>query len=250
MIPDTPRLGSSERSLSGSALLALGIALAGYFAGQGIVRAKAADRYVTVKGVAEKEATADLAIWPIRVVAADNDLARANAQLAQSTSRIRTFLAANGIDTTAVAVQDFIVRDAQANGGGLNDGPRYAINVTLLVRSTKPDVVLAASQKVGELVAQGVPLTSGADYGGGGPTFVFSGLNALKPAMIAQATARAREAAEQFARDAGSPLGGIRQANQGYFEILPRDPAPGISESSQIKKTVRVVATVEYLLAN
>src|SRR5205823_13374343 len=32
------------------------------------------------------------------------------------------------------------------------------------------------------------------------PTFVYSGLNQLKPTMIADATARAREAAEQFAR--------------------------------------------------
>jgi hypothetical protein len=32
------------------------------------------------------------------------------------------------------------------------------------------------------------------------------------------------------------------------FEILARDQAPGITESSQIDKTVRVVSTVEYFL--
>lgn len=233
-------------------LLAVGLALGGWLGGHGIVRAKAADRYVTVKGVSEREAKADLAIWPLRIVAADNDLARANAQLQQSVARIRAFLAARGVDTTQITLQDFVVRDAQANayGGGPNDGPRFVINQTLLVRSTEPEVVLAASQRVSDLVAQGVPLSSGGEYGGGGPTFVFTGLNALKPPMIAEATARAREAAEQFARDAGSALGGIRQANQGYFEILPRDQALGISEASQIRKTIRVVATVEYLLTN
>jgi hypothetical protein len=66
--------------------------------------------------------------------------------------------------------------------------------------------------------------------------------------MIAEATSRAREAAAQFARDSRSSLGGIRQANQGVFEILPRDQAPGISQESQIVKTVRVVSTVEYFL--
>jgi hypothetical protein len=66
--------------------------------------------------------------------------------------------------------------------------------------------------------------------------------------MIAEATARAREAASEFARDSETSLGGIRRANQGVFEIQPRDPAPGISESSQIEKTVRVVSTVEYYL--
>ena len=66
--------------------------------------------------------------------------------------------------------------------------------------------------------------------------------------MIARATARAREAAEQFAHDSRASLGGIKQANQGVFEILARDQAPGISEPSQIEKTVRVVSAVEYFL--
>lgn len=66
--------------------------------------------------------------------------------------------------------------------------------------------------------------------------------------MIAEATARAREAAIEFARDSESELGGIRRANQGVFEILPRDPAPGISQENRIEKTVRIVATVEYFL--
>ncbi|MBX3132285.1 MAG: SIMPL domain-containing protein [Gemmatimonadaceae bacterium] len=238
-----------ERIPASSVILALGIALGGFLAGHGVVRAKAAERYVTVKGVAEREAVADLAIWPLRLVSADNDLARANAELQTNVARVRRFLARHGVDTTQITLQDFVVRDKQANEyGGQMGGPRYLITQTVLVRSTQPEVVAAASQRVAELVNEGVVLSSGEQYGNGGPTFVFTGLNALKPEMIAQATARAREAAQQFAADAGSSLGGIRQANQGYFEILPRDQAQGIGEASQVKKTIRVVATVEYLL--
>lgn len=103
------------------------------------------------------------------------------------------------------------------------------------------------------ILAAGIALAgflagNGLARAGGGPTFVFTGLNKLKPQMIAEATARAREAAEQFARDSHSELAGIRQANQGVFEILPRDQAPGISQENQINKTVRVVSTVEYFL--
>jgi hypothetical protein len=146
-------------------------------------------------------------------------------------------------------LQEFAVRDGEADQYGNNrTGPRYVITQTLMVRSTDPDRVAATSQQVHELVNDGVVFTSGEQYGNGGPTFVFTGLNELKPEMIAQATARAREAAAQFAADAGSDLGGIRQANQGYFEILPRDQAQGIGEASQVNKTIRVVATVEYLL--
>jgi len=242
-------MSNLDRPVVNTIILALGIALAGAFAGGGFVRAKQAERYVTVKGVAEQQARADLAIWPLKVIAADNDLATANTKLQSSVGRIRNVLGRHGVDTTQLTLQEFAVRDGQAEQYGNNRvGPRYVITQTLLVRSTAPDKVAAASQKVAELVAEGVVLSSGEQYGNGGPTFVFTGLNKLKPAMIAQATARAREGAQQFAQDAGSTLAGIRQANQGYFEILPRDQAQGISEASQVNKVVRVVATVEYLL--
>jgi hypothetical protein len=104
------------------------------------------------------------------------------------------------------------------------------------------------SQKVGDLVRQGVVLSTRGDYEGSGPTFLFTKGNDVKPAMIAEATSRAREAATQFARDSKSSLGGIRRATQGLFEILPRDEAPGLRGEGQIDKRVRVVTTVEYLL--
>jgi uncharacterized protein len=235
----------------GAVVLAVGLALGGLFAGNGFARARAADRFVSVKGISEREVRADLAIWPLRLVAADNDLGRAHASLAASTKQVLEFLARQQIDTTQAALQDFAVSDAFANqyGGGVRPATRYVIRQTVVVRSTKPDLVLAASQRVAELVNAGVVLSSGGESGsGGGPTFVFTGLNALKPQMIGEATSRAREGAEQFARDSRSSLGGIRQASQGVFEILPRDLAQGISEESQIMKTVRVVATVEYFL--
>jgi uncharacterized protein len=241
-----------DRDTVRSIILAAGIALAGWLGGNGLAKARSADRSVTVKGVSEREVKADLAIWPLRVVAADNDLARAHASIASSTDKVRAFLARQGIDTSQAELQDFSVSDAFANqyGGAERAATRYVIRQTVVVRSTKPDQILAASQRIAELVTAGVVLSSGGEYGpgGGGPTFMFTGLNALKPPMIAEATARAREAAEQFARDSRSSLGGIRQANQGVFEILPRDQAPGISQESQISKTVRVVSTVDYFL--
>jgi len=147
-------------------------------------------------------------------------------------------------------VQDFAASDAFVNQyGGGQITSRYALRQTVVVRSTNPDQILAASQRVAELVNAGVVLSSGNEYGGtNGPTFLFTKLNEVKPPMIQEATARAREAAEQFARDSRASLGGIRRANQGVFEILPRDQAPGISQESQVVKTVRVVSTVEYLL--
>lgn len=229
-------------------ILAAGLILGGLLVGSGFARGRAADRYVTVKGVAERAVVADLALWPLRVSAADNDLSAAQASVSRSLAKIRAFLQKNGIDTSDAEVQGVSVTDNYALSYRAEQAPtRYVVRQTLMVRSTKPAVVLAASQHVSELVSAGVALTS-EEYQGGGPTFLFTRLNDVKPAMIAEATANAREAAEQFAKDSRTSLRGIRQASQGVFLILPRDQAPGIAEESQVNKIVRVVSTVEYFL--
>lgn len=233
----------------GSLILAAGIALAGFLVANGFVAARVSDRYVTVKGISERDVVADVAVWPLRVVASENDLARANAQIETSIGQIRAFLARHQLDAAQSRVSGFSVTDAQANQYRSGEGGnRFVINQTLVVRSSEPAKLLEVSAKVGELVAAGVVLSSGGEYGGGGPTFIFTKLSDLKPEMIAEATARAREAAEQFARDSGSRIGGIRRANQGTFEILPRDRAQGITEEGQLEKTVRVVSTIDYVL--
>jgi hypothetical protein len=231
--------------LISAALIALGIAAAGWFAGDAVVRGRSADRFVTVKGVSEREVQADLALWPIQFVVAENDLAAAQARSGESAKKVTEFLNRHGIEPAQLELQDLGVTDTQANRyGGQPAAKRFVINQTIMVRSTMPEVVFKASQAVGELVDAGVVLSS--DGGWSGPTFLFTKLNEVKPAMIAEATANGRQAAEQFAKDAGSKLGGIRQANQGLFVILPRDQAPGVQEQRQRTKVVRVVSTIDY----
>ncbi|PYP92227.1 MAG: SIMPL domain-containing protein [Gemmatimonadetes bacterium] len=240
-----------DRPVAASAILAVGVTLGGLFIGVGFARGRATDRYVEVKGVAERDVTADLALWPLRVVTAGNDLVVAQARIGQNISQVYAFLKRHGIDTSQVEVQGVDVTDAFANayGGERQAQVRYIITQTIMVRSPKVDVVMAASAKVGELVSAGVVLSSGRmGYGPSGPTFLFTKLNELKPSMIREATGNARQAAEQFAADSRSALGGIRQANQGVFLILPRDQAQGVTQETQLLKTVRVVSTVQYYL--
>ena len=237
------------RSAVPAGLLALGLAIGGWFIGSGFARGRASDRYVEVKGLAEREVAADLALWPLRYVSTGDDLGATQAQLTRSTRQVLAFLTRHGIDTAAVQLQALEVSDAFANRfPGERAGPRYVIQQTIIVRSKNPTIVMAASQRVSELVAEGVVLSSSGEYGIGGPTFLYTRLNQLKPSMVKEATANARAAAEQFAGDSRSELGGIRQASQGVFVILPRDQAPGINEGAQLEKVVRVVSTVQYFL--
>lgn len=68
--------------------------------------------------------------------------------------------------------------------------------------------------------------------------------------MIAQATQDARRGAEQFARDSGTEVGGIRSATQGYFSITARDgdESEGSGRDSPLQK-VRVVTTIDFHLS-
>lgn len=234
----------------GAAILAAGIALAGWWIGTGVADGRSADRYVTVKGVAEREVEADLALWPMQFVVADDDLNRAQARMRDAAGKVRDFLERNGLRADELSLQSLSVADTRANRyGGPPAAYRYVVSQTLMVRTERPQALFDASQRVGELIEAGVVLSSDGP-GSGGPTYLFTRLNELKPAMIAEATASARAAAEQFAKDSGSPLGSIRRANQGLFVIQPRDPAPGIQEEQQRSKVVRVVTTIEYLLGD
>jgi hypothetical protein len=238
-----------DRTLLSAGVLALGLLLAGLFIGRGFVASRTADHFVTVKGLAEREVLADIALWPLRFVATHDDLGQAQTKIQRSKEAILAFLQRHGIEATQVELQGLEVTDVLANpyrGGGPVES-RYIIRQSLMVRSSDPERIEAASQDIGELVEAGVILSA---EGGpsSGPTYLFTKLNELKPALIADATANARKAAEQFAKDSGARLGGIRQANQGSIQILARDQAPGVMEENQRNKTVRVVATIDYYL--
>ena len=210
-----------------AALLALGLFGGGLMAGRGVSEARLGDRFVTVKGVAERDVEADLAVWTLQFSAGGNDLGSVQRTIARNLTLTFEFLESHEIPADLVQVQGLRVVDALANP--YQQGPvqnRYAITQTVVVRSEEPRRILAASQDIGRLVEAGVVLVSGQEWGPGGPTFLFRGLNDVKPEMIAEATARAREAAIEFAGDSDTQLGGIRRASQGIFEILPAIPRP------------------------
>jgi hypothetical protein len=74
--------------------------------------------------------------------------------------------------------------------------------------------------------------------------YLFTRLNEIKPIMVEEATTKAREVAEKFAKDSNSKLGKIKRARQGQFSINNRD-----KNNPHIKK-IRVVSTVEYYLSD
>lgn len=230
-------------------ILALGLALGGWFGGQGLVQSRLGDRSVSVKGLSEREVKADLALWGLRFVATGNDLKETQVEIKRNADNVVRFLKLHGFNEDDIERQAPQVTDRLAqNWSSGQVESRFIIAQQIVLRSTDIDRVVKANSESSVLVDQGIVLSN--EYGPVRPSYLFTGIAALKPEMIEEATKRAREAAETFAADSGSSLGGIRRAWQGQFEILPRDATPGTQEAEQVMKTVRVVSTIEYLLVD
>jgi hypothetical protein len=216
------------------------VAAGGAFVGRGLFAARATERTVTVKGLAEREVDADLAFWPITFTATGEDLVAAQARIDRDADRIRAFLAERGFEEGEIQSGPPTVTDRMAEGSyGSQPLERYVVRGLLTVRSPKIAKVREASGDTARLVSDGVALVRDFEAR---TQYLFTQLEAIKPEMIAEATRDARGAAEQFARDSGSRVGAIRTAQQGYFSIEDRDAF------SPERKRVRVVTTVQYLL--
>ena len=234
-------------SIVSAAALGLGVLGAGLAIGDGFVEARAPERTVTVKGLAERDVEADLAIWTLSFVATGDDLATVQREVEDDERLVRAFFERGGLSEDAVSVQSLGVEDRLANvyqRGPINS--RFIVRKTLLVRTTDVAAVAERSQNASELVRDGVVLSGDHGPWSNQPTYLFTQLTDVKPEMIATATASAREAAERFAEDSGSELGQIRRADQGVFQILSQ--TPGTPEAFERLKRIRVVSTVQYYL--
>ncbi|RUT30271.1 SIMPL domain-containing protein [Arsenicitalea aurantiaca] len=231
-------------------LVAVGIAGAGFFVGESLVESRQPLRLVTVKGLAERDAQADLGFWPIKFTATAPTLEGARTALETSEGAVRSFLNARGFTEDEIAVQNIIVEDRLAgyNAAGTPEDARFVLTEEMLVTTGKVTELADASRNVADLLRAGVVMSS--DAYSGGASFVFTGINALKSEMLTESTARAKETADQFARESGAQVGNIQTANQGVFEVLPAVEIPNDRPEKQIGKKVRVVTTITYFLTD
>ena len=184
--------------LASAGLLTVGLIVGGYLLGDGLLRAKMADRSVTVRGLAERHVTADLATWTIAYSAQSTDLQSAQADIDRDTTAITGFFKELGFKADAL----------QPTGANVNqysnDGiPQYTIRQRLSLRTEDIEKAQAAVARQFDLVRRGVVLEDGS-----GMSYTFTKLDEIKPEMVAEATKDARKSAEQFAEDSGTDVDG------------------------------------------
>jgi len=236
------KLQDSRAVLLGAvAIFAIGLTTSGYVLGDGLRRAKAAERSVTVRGVSERDVTADLATWTVSFSDEGSTLAPVQASVDDKSRAVRGFFQRAGfkpddISDTAISASSGFDRDRKEE--------RVTVSRSIQLRGRDVMRVRAAYARQSELIRDGVPMS------GSSVNYVFTQLNGLKPPMIAEANKNARLSAEQFARDSGASVGRIKSASQGYFSVGARDgedcdDCSSSGGGSPFQK-VRVVTTIDY----
>ena len=237
------RAGARGAFLIVGLLIALGITSAGWFVREGLMTFRMEDRVVSMKGLAERDVEADLAIWSLSHSGTSNDLAALQRSIEDHQNIILAYLKNAGFKDDEISIQPLQAQDLLAQAyrpDGVEKG-RYIITQMITVRTPYMDKMDTALSGLGQLISKGVSLTNSMQ-----PSYMFTRLNDIKPDMLAEAVRNARESAEQFASVSGQNIGRIKSARQGVFQILPRDPVNFASEENQHYKRVRVVSTIDF----
>ena len=242
------KLQDSRAVLLGAvAIFALGLTTSGYALGDGLRRYKLAEqRTVTVRGVSERNVTADLATWSIDFSHQGMELGPVQQSVDQQARAVRAFFQRAGFRPEDVTDSDVSLSRAQPTDrdGEPVGAQKLTVSRSLQLRTSDVMKARAAYARQAELLRDGVELS------GSGISYTFTKLNDLKPGMIAEANRNARRSAEQFASDSGVSVGKMKTASQGYFSVGARDGEAcddcGSSGGSSPFQKVRVVTTIDY----
>lgn len=233
--------------LGAMTIFAVGLTTSGYALGDGLRRSKMAEhRTVSVRGVSERDVTANLATWSVQFSHQGTELAPVQQSVDQQARAVRAFFLRAGFRPEEVTDETVsLSREQPKDKEGNPAGPqRLTVNRSIQLRTLDVMRARQAYALQAELLREGVELS------GTNISYTFTRLNALKPGMIAEANRNARLSAEQFAHDSGAEVGRIKTASQGYFSVGPRDGEEcddcNASGGSSPFQKVRVVTTIDY----
>ena len=227
-------------------LLAIGIALAGYFISNTLYNSKIALNTADVKGLAERRVEADSAFWSIQYTVTGNqkaDIANLYKESENDQSEIIALLTENGFseDEIQPGIINYVNQEYRDKNQVLVE-QKHSLIGQIEVQTKKVKQVAKVRAKLNKLIAKGLDIQNNA------PAYYFTKLNDIKPAMLKEATKNARIAATTFAENVGASVGGIKSARQGSFSI--RDAGEEYGDRNKIEKDIRVVTTVSFYIEN
>lgn len=239
----TRRLERTPSLVLAMAVLSLGLIVAS----ETLVRGLRGGRdSITVTGASTERIRSDAVDWSVDVGVSAASQQQSYRDLQPLVQRTRAFLLQQGIrpdelELAAVRSDSNEVRDPRT---GTLVSLTWTSRQMVKVNSRDVDRIQRVSGQIGSLIGEGVPLTI---YP---PAYTFTRLAEKRVEMLAKATRDARERAVAIAREAGSGIGPITNADTGSFQITVPDSTDisnsGSYDTSTINKDITAVMAVTF----
>ncbi|WP_094556347.1 SIMPL domain-containing protein [Synechococcus sp. 1G10] len=223
------------------AVLATGLVVASSVLVKGIRRG---NDTITVTGSSTERITSDFVDWTVEVARSAPTLQASYQELQPEVQRTIAFLRQQGIAADAISrnpikSEKSDVRDSRT---GVLQSTTFTTRQQIRISSPEVEKVAAVAQQIGELVGQGVPLTINDP--------AYTRLSEKRVDMLAKATRDARQRAREIARQAGSRIGVITQADTGSFQITVPNSTEmssyGSYDTTTIEKDITAVMGVTF----
>lgn len=211
----------------------------------------AAQQMIRVTGSAEQDFESDLIVWKGFYSRKSMDLKSAYAQLKEDENAIRSYLTQKGVPAaemvfSSVNIDKQYNYPTDANGRSLGqkfDG--YNLSQTVRIESKNVDRIDKLSREATELIQQGIEFTSSA------PAFYYTKLTDIKMDLLAKASADGKKRADIIAKNAGSDIGKLKNANLGVFQITGKNTDEdysygGTFNTSSRNKTGSITIRMEF----
>lgn len=218
-------------------ILSIGISIAGYSIGKGIVTFKKLDQIVTVRGLAEKTVKSNEGVLTVTFTESGEVTGALATKFLKNEKDFLKYLMDNSFKIEEIEVRTLNITDQRSYA--VKGAPSFYASQSFIVKTANLEAIDAFKLKASELAQKGfLPNSANIRY-------YFTALNDIKPEMLKEATESARNAAASFAQDSGASVGNIKSASQGLFTIVT--PFGEYDDGSLMKK-VRVVTSVNFQL--
>lgn len=232
----------SEKPIMGYILIAFGLLAIGFGISFGPKNFVDAQKFVEVRGLAEREVISNYARWDITLAVNHGKKDLYHKQLEAAWKELESFLVSSGFVATEFArgrISDSYEDEYEENGKVRRRVPIAQIQVN--ISTSKLNLI--------DAIGEWPKLRDGVEVKPGTLNFFYTQLNDIKPDMLRESVENAFRGAKGFEQHSGARVGKILSATQGLFTITG---AWGQDESSgglsRIKK-VRVVTKIKFALS-
>lgn len=226
---------------------AVGLGFSGYFIGYSLQRFSGNNKFITVRGIGERNIKANHATWSIGFSVVETNMPQAMNSFRTTTAAIKDFLKEYEFEENEISVRppQVSIQDENRRDG---ISKKITVNGTIFISTDGVNKTEKAFSNMFHLFEKGVMLTGWNDF----PAYSIKNFDSIRPVLLEEATKSATGVAERFANAAHVNVGTVKALHQGVFTVNDEgsndDQSYGPNKAPSPHKVVRVVVNVTYAI--